>query len=198
MATTRQIKQNRAVATRPFYAAVGAGDLAVAFARSTAGDVQTRLSKVDLQPKALREQGRSIVTARVDELGQGAKDAQARLETRVAELQKDAKALPGKVESLVNGYLAALNDTVEDLNKQYLGLAVRGNELVVRIRRQQATQDVKAETKKTVSKAKTTATQTKKAGSTAKRSAKATGTTAKKSAGAAKKATADAAAKTGA
>jgi heparin binding hemagglutinin HbhA len=187
MATTRQIKQNRAVATRPLYAAIGAGDLAVALARSTAGDVQTRLSKVDLQPKALR-----------DELGKGAKDAQSRIETRVAELQKEAQALPGKVEALVNGYLAALNETVEDLNKQYLELAVRGNQLVVRIRRQQATQDVKAESKKTVSKAKTTATQTKKAGSTAKRSAKATGSTAKKTASAAKKATGDAAAKTGA
>jgi len=187
MATTRQIKQNRAVATRPLYAAVGAGDLAVAFARSAAGDVQTRLAKIELQPKTLR-----------DELGKGAKDAQTRLETRVAELQKEAQAFPGKVEALVNGYLAALNDTVEDLNKQYLDLAVRGNELVVRIRRQQATQDLKTETKKTVSKAKTTATQTQKAGSTAKRSAKATGTTAKKSASAAKKATGDAAAKTGA
>ena len=176
MATTRQLKQNQTVAIRPLYAAIGAGDLAVAIARTTATDVQSRLTKVDLQPKALRDQGRTLVFARVE----------------------DAKALPTKVEEFVSSYLAELNGTVEDLNKQYVDLAVRGMGLVARIRGQQATADLKAEAKKTVSKAKTTATQTKKTASTAKKSAKATGTSAKKTASAAAKATDDAADKTGA
>src|SRR3954464_5872750 len=98
MATTRQIKQNRAVAPRPLYAAVGAGDLAVAFARSAAGDVQTRLARIELQPQTLR-----------DELGKGATAAQTRRETRVADLRKEAQAFPGKMEGLVNGYPPALN-----------------------------------------------------------------------------------------
>ncbi len=210
-------------ATRPFYAAVGATDLAVELARSTATEVQTRfagvqtrLAKTDLEPKALADQAGTLVSARVDDLN------------------KDAKAFPGKVESLVNEYVADLNETVEDLNQQYADLAARGKSLVARIRRQQATQDLKAEVAATTSKAKTTATQTKKAAAqtktaakstttsakkaaasttttakrtttpvkksatAAKRSAKATGTTAKKTAGAAKKAATDAAAKTGA
>jgi len=185
-------------APRPFYVAVGAADLAVALARTAATDVQTRLAKVDFEPKALREQGRTIVGTRVDELNKGAKDAQARFEARIADLQKEAKAFPGKVEAIVNEYVAELGGTVEDLNKQYDVLAVRGRELVARIRRQQATQDLEAEAKKTVAKAKTTATQTKKTASTAKKSAKATSTSAKKTASAAKKATEDAADKTGA
>ena len=164
MATTRQIRTNNTVAARPFYAAVGAGDLAVALARTAATDVQTRLAKVDLQPETL---------------------------------QKEAKALPTRVESLVNGYLAELNGTVESLNQQYVDLALRGKHLVTRIRGQKSTQDAVAETKKTVSKAKTTSTQSKKAASTAKRSAKATGTSARKAASATATATGNAAEKTG-
>lgn len=183
MASTRQITNNRALATRPLYAAVGAGDLAVAFARTAATDVQTRVSKVDLQPKALRDQGRAAVTARVDDLN---KVTQA----RVADLQKEAQALPAKLEALVN-------TTIADLNKQYIELALRGQGLVSRIRGQQATQEVKAQAKSTATRAKTTGTQAKKSASTAKKSAKATGTSAKKTASAAKKATTDAADKTG-
>ncbi|HET7388443.1 MAG TPA: hypothetical protein VFJ19_17455 [Nocardioidaceae bacterium] len=46
-------------ASRPFYAAVGAGDLAVEFARTRANDVQTRIARIDLDPTALREQALS-------------------------------------------------------------------------------------------------------------------------------------------
>jgi heparin binding hemagglutinin HbhA len=176
----KTITTTKANPTRPFYAAVGGVDIAVAFARTGLSDVQTRLSKVDLEPKALADQGRTLVVARVDEL------------------QKEAKVLPSRFEAKVNELVAGLNGTVDDLNKQYVELAVRGKNLVARIRRQQATQDLKAETKKTVTRAKTTTTQAKKAASTAKSSAKATRTSAKKTATAAKKATEGAAAKTGA
>ena len=60
MAKTQQFKLD---ATRPFYAAVGVTDLAVAFARDAAADVQTRIAKLDLEPKALRDQARTVVVS---------------------------------------------------------------------------------------------------------------------------------------
>lgn len=181
-------------ATRPFYAVVGAGDLAVEHARTYATDVQARFAKVELEPKVLRDQARTIVVARVDELTKDAKEAQA------------------KVESFTN-------DTVAELNETYGDLAARGKDLVNRIRKQQATQDAKAAGKTTVAKAKTAKTQTaksakasastaeqaantttsaaKKTGSTAKRNIKATSTSAKKTASATTKAATDAAEKVG-
>jgi len=182
----KTISTAKANPIRPLYAAVGGVDIAVAKARTgltdvqtRLNDVQTRLSKVDVEPKALVGQGRTLVVARVDEL------------------QKVANTLPARVEAKINELVAELGGTVEDLNKQYVELAVRGKDLVARIRRQQATQDLKAEAKKTTTRAKATTTQAKKAANTAKSSAKSTGTGAKKTTGAAKKATTDAASKTG-
>ena len=182
----KTISTAKANPIRPLYAAVGGVDVAVAKARTgltdvqtRLTDVQTRLANVDVEPKALVGQGRTLVVARVDEL------------------QKTASALPARVEAKINELVAELGGTVEDLNKQYVELALRGKVLVARIRKQQATQDLKAEAKKTTTRAKTTVTQAKKTASTTKSSAKATGTTAKKTAGAAKKATQDAADKTG-
>ena len=51
MATTTK-KQFKLDATRPFYAAVGAGDLAIALARNGVADVQDRVAKIDVEPKA--------------------------------------------------------------------------------------------------------------------------------------------------
>ena len=70
MAKTQQFKID---ATRPFYAVVGAGDLAVELARSTATDVQTRFAKVELEPKSLRDQAVTIVATRTEELTKDAK-----------------------------------------------------------------------------------------------------------------------------
>jgi hypothetical protein len=190
MARTTSRKSNKVDPTRPFYAAVGGVDAAVAYARTGLGEAQTRFAKVDLEPRALANQGRTIVTSRVDEL------------------QKEAKALPSRVEKLVNEYVAEFGGTVEDLNKQYIDLAQRGRTLVNRIRGQQATQDAKKQAKTTTSRAKATGTSTKKTASqaarstsktaqTAKSSGKATATSAKKTAGATKKATQGAAKKTG-
>jgi heparin binding hemagglutinin HbhA len=153
--------QIRIDATRPFYAAVGSVDAAVALARNGLSEAQTRLAKVDLEPRALADQGRTLV-------------------------------LTG-----VNGAVAEFTETVDDLNKQFVDLAARGRSLVDRIRRQQATQELKGEARKTTSKAKTTTTQTRKAAGTARSSARATGTSAKRATSAAKKATRGAAAKTG-
>ena len=69
-------------ATRPFYAVVGAGDLAVEYARTAATDVQARISKVDIEPKALRDQARTIVVTRVEELTEEANSAYGDLASR--------------------------------------------------------------------------------------------------------------------
>ncbi len=207
MAKTRT-NQFKLDATRPFYAGVGVFDLAVERVRTTATDVQTRFNRVDLEPKALRDE---------------AKEAQAKLEARVADFQADAKKLPGRVESFVNEAAAEASETYGDL-------AARGKDLVNRIRRQQATQDAKAAGNTTKAKAKTARTQTAKSadssastakgatkraanstktaaktsqtaarntGNTAKRNAKATGTSARKTASATTRAGSDAASKVG-
>jgi len=177
-------------ATRPFYAVVGAGDLAVEFARTYATDVQTRFAKVELEPKALRDQARTIVVGRVDELTKDAKQAQVKLEARFADLQADAKVLPAKVESFTN-------ETVAELTETYGDLAARGKDLVKRLRKQQSTKNTKAAAKTTVAKAKTAKTAVKKTASTAKTATKATTTSAKKTASASTEAVTDAAEKIG-
>src|ERR671919_655027 len=76
-------------ATRPFYVVVGVGDLAVEYARTAATDVQTRFAKVELEPKALRDQAMSVFNTRVEELTTEAKGAQGKLEGRFTKAQKD-------------------------------------------------------------------------------------------------------------
>ena len=191
--------------TRPLFAVVGAGDLAVELARGYATDVQARFANVEVEPKVLRDQARTLVAGRVDELAKEAKVAQTRIEARVAVLQADAKAFPARVESFKNETVAELNDTYGDL-------AARGKDLLNRIRKQQATKDAAAAGRTTVAKAKTTKTQTtksakasagtakqaaKKTGSTAKRNTKATSTSAKKAASATTQAAGDASEKIG-
>ena len=120
-------------------------------------------------------------------------------------LSKDAKAVPAKVQTIVDENAAALNDTYGDLVK-------RGESLVGRIRRQQSTQQTVKSAETTVSKAKTTKTQAtkatkktakkatttaKKASAPSKSSAKATVTAAKKTASSATQAVTDAAEKVG-
>ena len=90
----KTISTTKANPIRPFYAAVGGVDVAVAFARTGLTDVQTRLAKVEREPKAL-----------------------------VGQVQAEAKALPARVEAKINELVAELNGTVDDLNKQYVDLA---------------------------------------------------------------------------
>ena len=181
MATTNS--SNRIIPTRAFYAAVGSVDVAVAAARTGLAEAQTRLAEA--QTRLADAQNR---LAAVD----------FEPKVLVGGLQKEAKALPARVEALVNEYVAELGGTVDDLNKQYADLAARGRTLVNRIRRQEATKETASQVKRTTTRAKTATTQTRKAAGTAKSSAKATGTSARKTASAAGKATRGAAAKTGA
>lgn len=191
-------------ASRPIYAGVGVTDLAVGFVRDYVADVQkkfvgvqkdvqARVNGFEVQPKALREQAVTVVNARVDALSKDAKARRAAIESRVAELQAEAKALPTKVQSVLNENVATVNET-------YVDLAKRGETLVERIRKQSSTKATVTSAKTTSAKAKTTKTQaTKATKTTAKKTAKKATTTAKKTSTAPKssaKATTTAAKKT--
>lgn len=131
-----------AAAAKPLYAGVGATDLAVEYVREYVADVQKRFAEVqkdvqsrvsgvqkdvqtrvadvqknvkgfEFEPKAMREQTATVVTS------------------RVTDLRTDAKAQAEKVQTLVNDNVATVTDTYGDLAK-------RGEQLVARIRKQEA------------------------------------------------------------
>ena len=179
-----------AAAAKPLYAGVGATDLAVEYVREYVADVQKRVTKVqkdvqtrfagvqknvkgfEFEPKAVREQTVTVVNS------------------RVSELRSDARAQVEKVQTLVNENVATVTDTYGDLAK-------RGEQLVAKIRKQEATKATTASAKTTAAKAKTTKTQTKKTAKKASSSAKSTRTSAKKTASNAAKATSAGASKVG-
>ena len=120
------IKNDIKLATKPLYAGVGATDLAVERVRGFVTEAQKRtqkrvaeaqksVRKVELEPKALRDQA----VTRVDALAKDAKARRAAIEKRVAEAQADALATVGGT---------------------YDVLVTRGASLVTRIRGQEATQ----------------------------------------------------------
>jgi hypothetical protein len=190
-----------AAAAKPLYAGVGATDLAVEYVREYVADVQKKFTEVqkdvqsrvagvqkdvqsrfagvqknvkdfEFEPKALREQTVTVVNS------------------RVTELRSDAKVQAEKVQSLVNDNVATVTDTYGDLAK-------RGEQLVARIRKQEATKATAASAKTTAAKAKATKTQAKGSAKKVASSAKATRTSAKKTASKATKATTTGASKVG-
>jgi heparin binding hemagglutinin HbhA len=160
----------KATLPKPVLAYVGVTDLAVEIVRDLVTETQTRIAGVqkdvtarvsDVQktagdPKALADRATTVVNARVDALAKDAKARREAIEARVAELQAEAKAYPGKVQKLVDDNVATATDTYDDLVK-------RGETLVGRVRRQESTKRTVASAKTTKTKAKTTATQAKKA-----------------------------------
>ena len=113
---------------KPLYAVAGATEVAYEFARGYAGEAQTRVSKIEREPKALQNQAVALVNARIAELQKDAKDAQAKFEARVAELQKEARALPKKVQN-------EIDDTVTELARTYADLVDRGEKIVALVRK---------------------------------------------------------------
>ncbi len=93
-------------AQKPIYAGVGAGDLALTAVKEYVADVQ----KLVTDPKSLRKQAAGAV------------------ETRVSDLQKDARELPTRVQTLVNENVAVATATYTDLAKRGEAL-VRGTKL---------------------------------------------------------------------
>lgn len=160
----------KATLPKPVLAYVGVTDLAVEIVRDLVTETQTRIAGVqkdvtarvvDAQktagdPKALADRATTVVNARVDALAKDAKARREAIEARVAELQAEAKAYPGKVQKLVDDNVATATDTYADLVK-------RGESLVGRVRRQESTKRTVSSARTTVAKAKTTTTQAKKA-----------------------------------
>ena len=136
----------KATLPKPVLAYVGVTDLAVEIVRDLVTETQTRIAGVqkdvtarvaDAQktagdPKALADRATTVVNARVDALAKDAKARREAIEARVAELQAEAKAYPGKVQKLVDDSVDTATDTYADLVK-------RGESLVGRVRRQEST-----------------------------------------------------------
>jgi hypothetical protein len=169
--------------TRPLYASVGVTDRFVEAVRDYVAELQKRalavqqdarktMAGIDYQPQALREQATKVVSAGVGSLNVDANTRRQAVEARVVALQAEAKALPMRLQKLLDGQVATAGDTYDEFVK-------RGETLVGRIRGQQSTQEAAASAKTTVAKAKTTKTQATKS---AKKSAASAKKTAKKSA----------------
>ncbi|MGH3509910.1 MAG: hypothetical protein ACRDPI_06730, partial [Nocardioidaceae bacterium] len=103
-------------ASRPFYAAVGAGEAALEAARGYAAELQIRLESLDLEPKALREMMLRDV--------KGAQStAQSRVQGLQTELQAQVTEFPTRAQSLIT-------DKVAELNKNLDQYAARGKQFV--------------------------------------------------------------------
>ena len=113
---------------KPLYAVAGVTEVAYEFARGYALEAQTRVSKLEREPKALQNQAVAIVNARIDEFSKDAKEAQSKFEARVNELQKEARALPKKVQD-------EIDDTVTELARTYADMVDRGEKIVAAIRK---------------------------------------------------------------
>ena len=127
-------------AQRGLHAGVGAADLAFETVKEYVAEAQKRIEAAqkdaqkaltsaqksvtgfEFQPKALRSQATTVVSARVDELSKDAKARRAAIEKRVAELQNDA-------QKFVVG-------NVETASGTYADLAKRGEKVVKRIRKE--------------------------------------------------------------
>jgi heparin binding hemagglutinin HbhA len=168
----------------PLYAIAGTADLAVEKFRAVSDDVTTRFAKLD--QKTLQSTVQTELTKRQAELSE-------RLETLVA----NAKTVPATLRELPSVAQAGLTTVIGQAEETYEDLAGRGKDLVTRIRNQKASEDLVAQAKTTVSKAKATRTTAKKTADTATRNVKATATSARKTAKTATKAASTGAAKVG-
>jgi heparin binding hemagglutinin HbhA len=163
----------------PLYVLAGAGDLAVEKLRVLSDDLTTRVVALKDQPQRPYQ----VV--------------QTELNKRFEAITTDAKTVPSQLRELPNTFQARVNTVVEQAEATYDDLAGRGKDLVTRIRKQRATEDLAAQATTTVRKAKATRTSARKSADAAQSSAKATATSARKTAKSAAKAAESAATKIG-
>jgi hypothetical protein len=140
MAKTQfKVEQIKTEAVKPLYAVAGATEAAYELASGYAvearenaagrfNDVQKRVKRIEREPKALQNQAVALVNDRLEELTKDAKEAQAKFEARVAGLQKDARALPKRVQT-------ELDEKVTELASTYADLVDRGEKVVAAIRK---------------------------------------------------------------
>ena len=124
----------------------------------------------DLAVKTVRQVPSRISAARIER-----KD----LRKAVSTLQAETVALPAKAQTAAVG---AAVDVADRADAVYTELLTRGRKVVGRIRRQQATQDLKRDAATTVRRTKAASTTAKKGASDTATAAKATRTTARKAA----------------
>lgn len=129
----------------------------------------------DLAVKTLREGTDRLTSIRIER-----KDVEATIST----LQNETKALPAKAQTVAVTLAADVAGAVGTGYDELLG---RGRSVVTRIRRQKASQDLKAQSSTTVRRGKATVTTAKKAASDTRSAARGTATTAKKRAATTKK-----------
>lgn len=141
----------------PFYAVVGATDLAVERAREARATADKNVAE------ARAEFDKNLETARTEL-------APANVQKRVGVVIEDVKALPTK----------ALNQgvaTVDEVTKGYEDLATRGEKLIKRIKNQKATKDLVEQVETTMALGKGAVTTARKAVEDVRSSALATFTT---------------------
>lgn len=152
----------------PLYALAGAGDFAAEKLRAASAELSAYAAKFD--PKAFAEQTQASA---------------ASAKKRVSSLPSDAKAAPAQLKEFPSKAQAAAGDVaakaVSGAIIAYGDFAHRGEEIVTRIRKQQASQDLADQVDATTAKAKAATTTAKKSAKATKTSAKSTTTTAKKS-----------------
>lgn len=199
------IKSDLKVATKPLYAGVGVTDLAVERVRGYVTEAQKRtqkrlaeasqnVRKVELEPKALRDQAVTRVNDGVDAL-----------EKRVSAVQADALAtVGGAYDGLVNRGESLVTRIRRQPSTQATTSSARTTTTKAKTTRTQAAKATKSTAttaKKSAGTAKKSAGTTKRAAATksapARSSVKATTTAAKQTATDAAQATTDAAAKVG-
>jgi heparin binding hemagglutinin HbhA len=163
--------------TTPLYALAGAGDLAIAKLREIREDVTVRFAALKDQPKSVQAEFSK---------------RQAELTKRFETLAADARTVPTQLRDLPGFVQTKVTTVVDQAEAAYDELADRGKDLVTRIRKQQATEDLATAVKNTIGKAKATSTSAGKAADTTTRNVKATATSAKKAAKSATKAAGDA------
>ena len=152
----------KTVDTTPFFAAVGATDLAVEKVREAR--LRADKARADLAVRA--EKARVELSTDL---------APANVQARATKAVDDAKEIPA----------LAINQTMVfggKLTEAYDELAARGHKLVKRIQNQKATKDLVAQADTTVAQVKGAVTSARKATADIERSAKATVTTARKEA----------------
>ena len=103
------------VAKTSLYAGVGAGDLAVTAVKEYVADVQKTVTTFD--PKKVRDSALARAAAR-----------RTAVENRVAELQAEALALPGKGQDVALDYVGTVTGTYSELAKRGEAV-VRGTKL---------------------------------------------------------------------
>jgi heparin binding hemagglutinin HbhA len=131
----------------------------------------------DLAVKTVRQVPAKLSTVRIER-----KD----VEKAVSTLQAETSALPAKAQTAA---VEAVVEVADRADAVYTELLTRGRKVVGRIRRQQATQDLKKDAATTVRRTKAATTTAKKSAAATRSAAKGTTTTARKQAAGTKKAT---------